>query len=131
MIIILRNIPRDTLRSNIVLFVKPVVKGGLFSKKGKIKRVELLALKDKHTHLLEYHALIDIEPDAVASRAIKKLHGQRFKDRRIAVRQYFERSPKNNKRIGPSEPHAVLREKRFNPTRRRELEIEEIWPRYF
>lgn len=131
MIIILKNVPCDTLRGNIVHFVRPVIKGGLFSRKGKIIRVDLLKLKDKHTKLSEYHALVNIEPDKVALLAIKKLHGKRFKDKRIAVRQYFLRDSKNNKRIGLIKPCAVFIEKRFTPSRRRDLEIEEIWPRYY
>jgi hypothetical protein len=123
MIVFLRNIPGDTLRSEIADFINPVIKGGLFSAKGEIKKIEILKLKDKDINLTEYHALVHIEPDAVALRVIRKLHGQRFRDRRITVRQYYARNWKNDRRTDSNETDAALKEKRKNPTRRRNLEI--------
>lgn len=131
MIIFIRNIPGDTLRNEIIDFVQPAIKGGLFKTKGEIKKVEILALKDKNINLTEYHALVHIEPEAVALRAIKKLHGQRFRNKFVIVRQYFFRNPKNDKRRGSKAVPADIKEKRKNPDRRRDLEIiENAIPEY-
>ncbi|MGR8935622.1 MAG: hypothetical protein ACU837_14705 [Gammaproteobacteria bacterium] len=87
-------------------------------------------LKDKHINLVEYHALLYIEPDAVALRVIKKLHGQRFRNKRITVRQYFLRSWKNDRRLQNRSTQDCI-EKRTNIDRRRNLEVmEELAPQF-
>lgn len=131
MIVFLRNIPGDTLRSEIVDFIQPALKGGFFKASGEIKKIELLALRDKDINLVEYHALVHIEPDAAALRVIKKLHGQRFRDKRITVREYYVRSWKNDRRSAPHQGVSYLKEKRKNSDRRRNLEVEEmVMPQY-
>lgn len=131
MIVFIRNIPGDTLRNEIVDFVQPAIKGGLFRAKGEIKKIEMLALKDKNINLTEYHALVHIEPDAVALRAIRKLHGQRFRNKLVTVRQYFFRNRKNDRRLRLKAVSAEIKEKRKNPDRRRDLEvIEGAIPQY-
>jgi hypothetical protein len=125
MIIFIRNIPADTLRSEIIDFINPALKGGFFKSKGEIKNIEILTLKDKDINLLEHHALVHIEPDAAALRAIKKLHGQRFRGKRITVREFIVRNWRNNKRSESTDTNTELKEKRKNPERRRNLEIVE------
>jgi len=91
MLVFLRNIPGNTLRSDIVKFISPVVKGGFFSAKGEIKLIKIFALKDKVIKIVEHHALVCIEPDDVALRVINKLNNAHFKGKRITVRQYHTR----------------------------------------
>jgi RNA recognition motif-containing protein len=123
MMIFIRNIPKDTLRSEIIEFVKPALKGGFFSQQGLIRDIEILTLKNKDINLMEYHALVGIEPELSAIRAIKKLHGQRFKEKRITVRQYFIRRWQNDRRTGNSKFTSGFREKRHTATRRRNMEV--------
>lgn len=131
MIVFLRNIPGDTFSSEIADFIQPVLKGGFFRAKGEIKKIEILALRDKDINLVEYHALVYIEPEAAALRVIKKLHGQRFRDKRITVRQYHVRSWKNDKRSATHKEAEQAGEKRTNSDRRRNLEImDEVTPQY-
>jgi len=123
MIVFLRNIPADTSRRDIVDFVSPALQGGLFRARGEIQSVSVLLIKDKAVNLMEYHAIVNIKPDAVALRAIKKLHGGVFKGKRIVVREYVVRSWKNDRRIVPGTVEPPL-ERRSTPTRRRSLHIE-------
>lgn len=98
MIIFLRKIPAATKPSEIIAFVEPAIKGGLFRRSGRITGVKILALQDKRLKTLEFHGLVTVEPDAVALRAIKKLKGRRFKGKFVVIRQYFERDWHNDPR---------------------------------
>lgn len=132
MIVFLRNIPDDTLRSEIVAFVEPALNGGFFKAKGKIIKIEILGLRDKDINLVEYHALVYIEPDSAALRAIKKLHGQRFRNKRLTVRQYMLRDWKNDRRRMAKDVPMQIKEKRKSHDRRRNLEIiEALRPQFF
>lgn len=112
------------MRNDIYEFVAPALKGGLFSKEGIIKDIEIITLKNKDINLKEYHALVSIEPESSALRVIKKLHGQRFKDKRITVRQYFTRRWQNDKRTENQQlNNEGFKEKRNNATRRRNMEV--------
>ncbi|MGZ8095986.1 MAG: RNA recognition motif domain-containing protein [Methylosarcina sp.] len=123
MIIFIRNIPKDTLRSEIIEFIRPALKGGFFNKQGRIRDIEILTLKNKDINLIEYHALVTVEPESSGIRVIKKLHGQRFKEKHTAVRQYFTRRWQNDKRMQDFHVTAGFKEKRHNATRRRNMEI--------
>jgi len=124
MIVFMRNIPDDTSRRDIAAFIEPALQGGFFKAKGEILSVSVLLLKDKGTKLTECHAIVNIAPDAVAERVVKKLHGQLFKGKRIALREYAIRSWKNDRRGIPAKPGAVADERRLTPTRRRNLHVE-------
>lgn len=98
MIIFLRGIPASTKLSELLEFVGPAIKGGLFRKSGRVVNVKILELQDRRYKALEFHGLITVEPDAVAARAIKRLKGQRFKGKLVVVRQYFQRDWHNDPR---------------------------------
>lgn len=98
MIIFIRKIPANTKLSELIAFVEPTVKGGLFRKGGVIRDAKVLALRDLRLRTLEFHGLVTVEPDKIALRAIKKLKGKRFKGKFVVVRQYFERDWHNDRR---------------------------------
>lgn len=123
MILFFRHLPDKTLRSELIAIISPFIKGGLLQKKGRLGKVEILGLKDQNTKVIEHHALVKIEPDNVALRVIKKLHGKRFKSTRLSVRKYFLRNWHNDKRDGQNVPSASFVEKRSNSDRRRRLEV--------
>ena len=94
--VFVRNIPKNTLSKELVHFFNPALKGHLFNESGKVTDVQILALRDRNTKLVEYHAVVTIQPDKAAVRAIKKLHGKHFKNQRIAVREFvFRKEPKD------------------------------------
>jgi hypothetical protein len=123
MIIFIRNIPGDAKREEIIEFVKPAMKGGFFRAKGIISDVKIMALKNINNNLIEYHALVIMAPESAALRVIKKLHGQHFKNKRTSVRQYHTRRWQNDKRMGNSHSPAGFKEKRYDITRRRNMEV--------
>lgn len=98
MIIFLRRIPAATTLSDLLDFVRPAIKGGLFRKPGRIVAVSILELQDKRFRALEFHGLINVEPDVAAVHAIKRLKGRRFKGKLVAVRQYVQRDWHNDPR---------------------------------
>jgi hypothetical protein len=131
MIVLFKNIPNDTYHNDISSIVKPVINGGLFKKKGTLNNLEILALKEINTGLLEYQALAYIEPEEVANRVIKTLNGFQFKGCRITVRKFFLRDWKNDKRKGENDAAWQHKEKRTNPTRRRNLKAYKVsLPKY-
>lgn len=124
MIVFFKNIPNDTLHSELKAFIRPTVKGGLLESKGKITKIDVIGLKDKATDLIEFHALINIEPENVALRVIKKMNGQHFKNQKMTVKQYVLRNWRNDKRTGEIEGIKLRKsESRNNPPRRRKLDV--------
>jgi hypothetical protein len=115
MIVFLRRIPANTR--------EPVLKGGLLQKSGHIKNIKILIFKETQTKLLEYHCLVDIDPDAVANRVIKKLNRKAFKGKHITVREYFHRSWHNDPRVNMHELNEELVNKRQGDRRRPRLEV--------
>lgn len=98
MIIILRRIPKNTEKYEVIEFLTPVLKGGFFKRAGRIEYIKILALNDTKRNTIEYHALVTIDSDSAAKRIIRKLNRKEFKNKSITVRQYFYRSWKNESR---------------------------------
>lgn len=98
MILFLRKIPANSKLGEIVDFVTPALKGGLFRRSGKILKVQILAQHDTLLNVHEFHGLVTVEPDSAGFRAIKLLKGRRFKDKLIIVRQYVHRNWHNDPR---------------------------------
>ncbi len=131
MIILFTNIPTDFYHDNIRSLIQPVIKGGLFKPQGTISGVEIIALKENDDDALEYQALVNIEPETVAHRAIKSLHRMNVRGYRIMVRQYFTRNSENDKRRTEPDPASSFNEKRTNSCRRRDLKVYKIaFPEY-
>jgi class 3 adenylate cyclase len=95
--VILKYIPKNTTYKQILQFVKPALKGGIFSKSGKIERISVLAQKKKTSNATEFHAILSIQPDEAAKRIINKLHRTQLNGHYIAVAEYIERSIYNSR----------------------------------
>ncbi len=127
MIVLFKNIPKDSYHNDIVNIIQPVIKGGLFRAQGHINNIDIIALRESETEDLEFQALAHIEPEAAAIRVIKKLHGFFIQGHRIIVREYFLRSWRNDKRSGEGvEVGLQFQEKRKTPCRRRQLKVYKI-----
>lgn len=94
----LRNIPAESRINEIAYFVASALKSGLFSKAGKISKIDIIALRDVYSQVKEFHAVVTVDNAASGRRAIKRLHGQRFKNKRIEVREYIRRDWHNDRR---------------------------------
>lgn len=63
-----------------------------------VASIEMLQLQDNFTHPIEQFGIIRISSEDVAKKIIQKLHGLNFNDYQITVREYFNRSDKNDPR---------------------------------
>ena len=99
MLIFLARIPQNTNKSNIINFLNPAVKGGLFFKSGIIKSLKIMRYRDIDANLSPRHCLVRIEPDTVAQRVIGKLNRKIVNGKRINVREFktrdWRRDPRN------------------------------------
>ncbi|MFK5948500.1 MAG: RNA-binding protein [Methylococcales bacterium] len=123
MILILRRIAKNASDQEIIDFLEPALKGNFLKKTGQIESINRLVLKDNRRKTIEYHALVAIDSDATAKRAIKKLHRKPFKNRVIIVREYFYRSWHNDPRVNMHQWNEELVDKRKGNRRRRRLEV--------
>jgi hypothetical protein len=124
MMVFLRNVPPDVTLAEIMDFLDPAVRGGIFRRGGEVVSVNLLEVKVFRPPATEYHAIAHIKPDAVALRVIKTLHAQMFRGRRIALHEYTVRNWRNDRRTPPPDKTKAQRERRLLATRRRRLTIE-------
>jgi class 3 adenylate cyclase len=95
--VILKYIPRNTTYRQILQFVKPALEGGMFSKSGMIERILVLVRKDRLSDIMEFHAILYIQPAETAKKAIDKLHRKQLNNHYIAVAEYIERSIHNSR----------------------------------
>jgi len=124
MIIFLTRIPADTKHDDIIDFIEPMLKGGLFKKSGYIRKINLLILKDIEINELEYHALVTVGPDKVAERVIKRLNRKPINGKHIAVREYVLRNWHNDPRINMHQWNEEFKDRRKADRRRKDkLEV--------
>lgn len=112
--IILKYIPKNTTRRQIIEFIKPILSGGLFTKAGTIERISVLAQKEKLTDTIMFHAILYIQPEQAAKRVISKLHRKQLNGHYVAVTEYIERSIHNNGSKDKQQKHHHIDERR-NP----------------
>ena len=112
MIVILKNISANTRKQDIKNFITPVVKGGWFEKKGKILGISILSQRNLRTRMISQHGLVNIEPNDVAERVIKKLNKKLLVGKYIAVAEYKKRDPKNDPRLRNPNVDARIRDRR-------------------
>ena len=123
MIIILKNIPVNTNKRDVQIFVTPEVKGSWFRRSGKIVSLSILVQKNIQTHIIQHHGLVGISPDFVAERVIKKLNGKMLiNDKRVVVCEYKIRSWHNDPRIKKRKLRNPLKDRRHYD-RREQYEV--------
>ncbi len=118
MIVILKRIPENTQKVDIIDYLSPVIKGKVFQKPGVIERVQIKALKDPQTHTIEFYGLVVIDSDEVADRVIKKFNRKVFKGKNIAVTKFHTRSWQNDRRILLDLPDKDFKSRRVVDRRR-------------
>lgn len=97
--IFLARIPPGTTKQDIIDFIGPTLKGGLFSTSGTLVNIKIEMIRDKRTNETEYHAIVIIEPQKTALKIIQKLNRTKLKGKPINVRQYHIRNRKNDRRV--------------------------------
>jgi hypothetical protein len=127
MIVFLRRVPKDLSLAELLEFLEPALKGGLFRAAGEVVTANLLEMRTLQTLEPEYHAVVHIKPDEAAERVIKKLHGEMLRGRRVALHEYVVRNWRNERRVAKAPPaDGAKRDRRSLPTRRRALSLEII-----
>ena len=100
--ILLKNIPSNTSISDISSFIKSSYDKGIlsfFRPSGQIKEVNIVSQEIySYDNKLTYHGLVKLEPDNIAERTITRLNKTLFKNRRIILREFTNRSWHNDKR---------------------------------
>jgi hypothetical protein len=112
MILILKNIPAKTKKQDIKDFIEPVVKGGWLNKTGLIKSISILPLKNSRTRIIHFHGLIEILPDTVAERVIRKLNRKVMAGKFVSLSEYKTRSLRNDSRYRKKNLHDATNDRR-------------------
>ncbi|WP_446809472.1 hypothetical protein ACH50O_19805 [Methylomonas sp. 2BW1-5-20] len=114
MILIIKNIPSITKESELGDFVDSALKFCLLIpiKLGNILKTDIFCLKNIKTNVLSFHGRVFIDDEKAGKRVIRKLHGKRFKNKIVEVREYFIRSSKNDRRLAQKPVPADILEKR-------------------
>ncbi|MGR9052725.1 MAG: hypothetical protein ACU84J_08765, partial [Gammaproteobacteria bacterium] len=111
-----------TKKYEITDFLKPALKGGLFTKRGQIDDIKIVELKDEANNIVEYHGLVRVEPDAAGERIIKKLNKKPIKGKHIIVREYVLRNWRNDRRVRRKDKGNISFPDRRQSDRRRYLD---------
>lgn len=124
MIIILKKIPANTSGYHIEAFIAPALKGGLFKASGRIESISFWTYEITPSNTVEYYALVDIEPDAVAQRVINQLNKKPMNGKYIAMQEYRVRHWSNDKRVFKSVVDRGKNNKRKTERRRKIVKME-------
>jgi hypothetical protein len=117
--LLIRKLPNNTSVEDVKKFIKTGVtwRYKLFLK---FTRISTLTVIDKITMDTELQFIVTIEPDVAGNNIIKRLHAKHLNGRRVVVKPYYQRNPKNDRRKAPDASGQDL-EKRANDRRRREI----------
>ena len=124
MIIILKKIPANTTDHQIEKFITPVLQGGFFSADDRIENISFWKYEIIQSNILEYYALVNIEPDSVGERIIKQLNKKSINGKYIAVQEYHARHWSNDKRVFKSVIDRGKNNKRKTDRRRKISKVE-------
>ncbi|MCK5830334.1 MAG: RNA-binding protein [Methylococcales bacterium] len=121
MIIVLKRIPEDTKKRDIVDYLEIVLKGKLFQKSGVIEHIQILTHENYRTKKIDFYGIVNIDSEDAANRVIKKFNRKAFNGKNIAISEYHDRSWHNDARIGSFEFNGGLKSKRKIDRRRSTL----------
>lgn len=125
MLVFFKNVPPTTQKSDLIGFIKPVIERGFlyrfFCLPGAIVDIKLLNVLDKEKNTVNFHGVVTIMPDEVASLAIKQLDRKVVNGRRITVREYHIRSEKNDPRKASGNVPQSIIDKRVGDRRQYEF----------
>ena len=98
--IFLKNIPVGTHADDLVKFFTPFIQKGInpFRTKGKIINKYFADELNRECDVVAHHALVEIVPDKVAKKVLKRLRRHPFKGRRILIREFVDRCWENDRK---------------------------------
>jgi RNA recognition motif-containing protein len=101
MLVILRKIPSNALKNEIISFLEPALNygfWGLLDKKAYISNVEIVRRRKIDSGKHETDAVLRIEPDKAALRLIRRFNGKRLNGKSIVLRVFHLRTWRNDRR---------------------------------
>ena len=116
------NLPESVTESELRRLVRRQVRSPwlrLWRRSGSITALEIVQFTNPDPRSVEYHGIIEIEPELPALRAIRKLNGSRIKGKAIEVRMYHRRSSYRERRIQQIESQGGVMFNRRKGERRR------------
>ena len=128
MIILVKNLSKNILYTDIISLVEPVIKKRFFRKGGVIESVQMLIVRDKKNNKMEYYGLVRVSPDNIGQQVIKHLNNCSFQGKTLQAHQYLPRSWRNDRRQTPLYPNFVLVCQRKKNRRRPALESKVVNP---
>lgn len=123
MILILKRISPTTLVTDIEQFFMPAVKGGLLARSGRIESIKIHLLKPPSGDRIEFNALVEVEPDAVARRVMQQLNRKPLNGKHINIVEFQYRNRDNDRRMSR---YQNLLDRRRNDRRRLGLEVRDV-----
>lgn len=123
MILILKRISHSTLVPDIEVFILPALKGGLFTKSGRLEKISIQMLRAANSDAAEFNALVRVVPDAVAKRVIKQLNRKPLNGKPINIAEYYLRLRDNDRRGSSQKPPT---DRRRQDRRRADLQLTDI-----
>lgn len=98
--LIVPRIPVSTTVADLKTFLKPALTSWWpFAKVKDIDRYKIVIYKDSNTNVIEHHAILFVQDTALAKKICRKLNRKRLLGKHVAVREYFVRSWKNDRRL--------------------------------
>lgn len=92
-------------------------------RKGVIESLEIKMFKHPDLNVPEYHAIVKVEPDAVAHKIIQRLNRKVCDGKPVNVCQYHVRYRTNDRR---DVMHAIKHDRRMTDRRRKNIEIVDV-----
>ncbi|HEB96624.1 MAG TPA: hypothetical protein ENI96_09375 [Sedimenticola thiotaurini] len=131
MIVIVPNLPADFGPARLRLLARDTLRGIWLlpsSRRGRIEGCEILHIRDADGLVEEFHGLIHLSESAAGKAFIRQLNRQSVGGRRIQAREYIERSPERDHRVGLRPPAPLAIVDRRKGDRRRQHLTREILP---
>lgn len=123
MILILKNIANTTRVIDVEDFLHPALMGGFLKKAGNLESISIKQFQTPGLRESQYHAIVEIKPDAVARRVIKTLNRKRCNGRPINIAEYIIRFRNNDSR---SSCKPYMANQRQGDRRRQNLQVTDI-----
>lgn len=100
MLLFIENMPESVSRKQLRQIVERAMHRSWFllRRKGGIESLDIIQIQDGDKQTVEYHGLVEIEPDATALVAMKRLNRSTIWGRQVSVRPYAIRSAYRDRR---------------------------------
>lgn len=123
MVLILKRISPTTVVPDIESFFRPHIRGGLLNRSGVISSIKIHMLKPPNSDKMEFNALVEVEPDAVARRVMRQLNRKPLNGKHINIVEYHFRNRANDRRVSR---YQNLLDRRNTDRRRIGMEVRDV-----